>query len=260
MFGDIMGRPGRKALRAILPKLIGKYKPDLIIANGENLAHGKGITERTVKATFDIGINVLTSGNHIFNRKEGIELLHSGKFPILRPANYPPKVPGKGYLIYPVRTKKVLIINLVGRVFFAEDFDCPFRALEQILTKKENQNVDAIVVDAHTEATSETEALGYYFDGKITACLGTHTHVPTADLKILPNGTAYITDIGMVGIKNGILGMKKEPVIEKFLTQMPARFQIEENGLCEVNGVLVETDEKTIKAKKIEKIYEEVGV
>lgn len=260
MFGDVMGRPGRKALREVLPKLIEKHKPDLIIANGENLAHGKGITEKTVKSIFDIGINVITSGNHIFNRREGTELLKEKKLLILRPANYPPKAPGRGHLIYPVRTKNILVVNLVGRVFFAEDFDCPFRTLEQILAEKENQNVDAIVVDAHTEASSEAKALGHYFDGKITACLGTHTHVPTADFRVLPKGTAYVTDIGMVGIKDSIIGMKKEPIFEKFLTQVPTRFILEEEGVCEVNGILVETEEKSFKAKKIEKIYEEVEV
>jgi metallophosphoesterase (TIGR00282 family) len=259
MFGDVMGRPGRKALREALPKLTKKYEPDLIIANGENLAHGKGITEKTIKSMFDMGINVITSGNHIFNRREGIELLR-GELPILRPANYPPGAPGKGYLIYSVRTKNVLVVNLVGRVFFAEDFDCPFRTLEKIIAEKENQNVDTIIVDAHVEATSEAEALGYYFDGKITACLGTHTHVPTADFRILPKGTAYTTDIGMVGIKDSIIGMKKEPIFEKFLTQIPTRFVLEEEGLCEVNGVFVETEEESKKAKKIEKIYEEVEV
>lgn len=258
MFGDIVGKIGRSALRLTLPKLKEKFKPDLIIANGENAAHGLGITERTMRALFDMGINVITSGNHIFNKKEAIEILKEGKLPLLRPANYPPNVPGRGHLVWQTGKTKVLIVNLIGRVFFPEDFDCPFRALEKIL--EENKNIKIIIVDAHTEATSEIRALGFYFDGKISAMLGTHTHIPTTDAQILKNGTAYISDLGMVGSKNSIIGMEKEEVLSRFLTQMPSRFVVPERGPCEVCGAVIEIDEKSSMAKKIERVYEEIEV
>lgn len=258
MFGDIVGKIGRSALRLVLPEVKEKYKPDLIIANAENAAHGIGITRRTMQALFDMGINVLTSGNHIFNKKEAKELLEDKKIPLLRPANYPEGVPGRGQMIYEVKEKKVLIVNLVGRVFFQEDFNCPFKTLEKILG--ENKEVDAVIVDAHTEATSEIKALGLYFDGKISACLGTHTHTATADEQILEKGTAFISDIGMVGAKNSIIGMQAPEILHRFLTQMPARFIVPEKGLCEINGVFIEIDENSRKAKKIERVYKEVTV
>lgn len=258
MFGDIVGKIGRSALRLTLPKLKEKYRPDLVIANGENAAHGLGITKKTMQAVFDSGVNVITSGNHIFNKREIVEILKEEKMPLLRPANYPPNVPGRGHLVWEVGKMKVLIVNLVGRVFFPEDFDCPFRTLEKIL--EENKKIKIVIVDAHTEATSENKALGFYFDGKISACLGTHTHIQTADNQILKNGTAYMTDLGMVGPKDSIIGMQKKEVLERFLTQMPSRFVVPERGLCEVCGAVLEIDEKTGKAKKIERIYEEVMV
>ncbi|MEW6408359.1 MAG: TIGR00282 family metallophosphoesterase [Patescibacteria group bacterium] len=258
MFGDIVGKIGRSALRIALPKLKEKFKPDLIIANGENAAHGLGITKRTMQALFDMGVNVITSGNHIFNKKEAIEILKEGKLPLLRPVNYPPNVPGRGYLVWQAGKTKVLIANLVGRVFFPENFDCPFRALEKIL--EENKNIKIVIVDAHTEATSEIRALGFYFDGKISACLGTHTHISTADAQILKNGTAYISDLGMVGLKDSIIGMEKEEVLARFLTQMPSRFVVPERGLCEICGAVIEIDEKSGMAKKLERVYEEVMV
>lgn len=260
MFGDIVGRPGRNALRNTIPELKEKYEPDLIIANGENLAHGKGITEKTVKSIIDAGVDVITSGNHIFKRSDGTELVRQGKYSIIRPANYPKGVPGEGHIITQVGTESALVINIIGRVFFAEDFDCPFRALEDILSLEDNKHVDDIIVDAHTEATSEIKALGSYFDGKVTALIGTHTHVATADLQILKNGSAYMSDIGMVGIKDSLLGLKKEPILNKFLTQMPTRFEIDDHGLCEVNAIYIESEESSIKAKEVERIYREVEV
>lgn len=260
MFGDIMGRSGRGALRKAIPDLKEKYEPDLIIANGENIAHGKGVTEKTIRSIMDSGVDIITSGNHIFKRKDGTELIKQGKYPIIRPANYPPGVPGKGYLTTQVGTESALIINIIGRVFFAEDFDCPFRTIEEILSLKENKHVDDIIIDAHTEATSEIKALGRYFDGRVTAFIGTHTHVPTADLQILDKGSAYMSDLGMVGIKDSILGIKKEPIFNKFLTQMPSRFEIDDHGLCEVNAIFIESEEGSIKAKKVERIYTEVEV
>jgi metallophosphoesterase (TIGR00282 family) len=258
MFGDIVGKIGRTAVHAVLPKLKEKHKPDLIIANGENAAHGLGITGKTMRALFEAGVNVITSGNHIFNKKEAIEILKEGKLPLLRPANYPPSVPGRGAWVYEVKGKKILIVNLVGRVFFPEDFDCPFRTLEKIL--EENKRIKVIIVDAHIEATSEAKALGFYFDGKISAMLGTHTHVQTADNQILKNGTAYMTDLGMVGPRDSVIGMQKKEVLERFLTQIPNRFVVPENGLVEVCGAVLEISDQTGKAKKIERIYEKTTV
>lgn len=259
-FGDVVGRPGRAALQKAIPKLKEKYQPDIIIANGENLAHGKGLTEKTVRSVFEIGIDIITSGNHIFKKNEGVELMRQKKYPIIRPANYPPNVPGEGYVTLNVGTEKLLVINIIGQVFFRENFDSPFRAVDKILLEKEAQEANVIIVDAHTEVTSEIKALGYYLDGRVTACFGTHTHVATADLQILEKGAAFISDAGMVGIKDSILGVKKEQVLEKFLTQIPTKFEIEDHGICEVNGVFVESFDDSTKAKKVERIYQEVEV
>jgi hypothetical protein len=259
-FGDVVGRPGRAALRQLIPEIKKQYSPDAIICNGENLAHGKGITEKTLQATIDAGVDVVTSGNHIFKKNEGIEILKQNKYPVIRPANYPPHTPGKGYINLNIGTENLMVINITGQVFFRENFDSPFRILDEILDTKEAKNANAIIVDAHTEVTSEIKALGYYLDGRVTACLGTHTHVPTADSRILVKKTAYISDVGMVGIKDSVLGVRKDEVLEKFLTQMPTKFEIEDNGLCEVSGVYIESEESSIKAKKIESIYREIEV
>lgn len=258
-FGDIMGRPGRTAIKNILPELKKKYQPDLIIANGENLAHGKGITRKTLQEILDAGVEVLTSGNHIYRKSEGIEMLEQQPdLPVVRPANYPKGDPGKSYIIKQVRTKKVLITNINGRVFMQEDLDCPFRAIDQILKETKDQNPDIIIVDSHCEATSESRALGFYLDGKVSAVLGTHTHVQTADEQILPQGTAYITSAGMVGAKNSVLGIEKEKVIKHFLTQMPPKWEIEEKEPIEIDAVLIEFNEKN-KAVSIERIQEEIS-
>lgn len=258
-FGDIVGKPGRKAIKKILPDLKEKHSPDFIIANAENLAHGKGINEKTIKEMTEAGIDAFTSGNHIFQRKEGLPLLEKRDTNIIRPANYPPQAPGAGFKFFSIRTKKLLLINLIGRVFFREDYDCPFRTIDNILEKAQAEKPNAIIVDIHTEATSESKALGFYLDGRVSAVFGTHTHVPTADAEILGKYTAYVTDVGMVGVKDSVLGVEKESVIEQFLTQLPFKFDILERGICEVNSILVEIDEKG-KAKKIEKIYQEVKV
>lgn len=248
-FGDIVGKAGRIATKKILPQLKEKYNPDLIIANGENLAHGLGITKKTVQEILDAGIDVLTSGNHIYDKTEGIEMLQQdSNLPIVRPANYPIENPGKRYIIKQVRTKKVLITNVLGRVFIKEDLDCPFKTIDKILEETKNEKIDFSIVDFHKEATSEGKALGYYLDGKVSAVLGTHTHVQTSDEEILKNGTAYITEVGMVGIKDSVLGVQKEKVIDQFLTQMPHRWEVDESGKCIINAVVLnlESDKKTI--------------
>jgi len=258
-FGDIVGRGGRRAVRNILPKLQKKLSPDFVIANVENLAHGKGITEKTLNQMEEAGIEAFTSGNHIFQRKEGLEILEKKDTNVLRPANYPPEAPGIGYKIFQIRTKKLLLINIIGRVFFREDYDCPFRTMDNILIDTKDEKPDVIIVDFHKEATSESQAMSYYLDGRISALIGTHTHVPTADAQIMPQKTAYITDVGMAGIKESVLGVNKKSVIEHFLTQLPFKYDIIDEGVAEVNYVVIDIDNKG-KAKSIEKGYEEVEV
>lgn len=256
-FGDIMGKPGRRALAQVLPKLQKKHHPDLIVVNGENLAHGIGITERTIRDLLNSKVDIITSGNHIFDKKEGIPLLDDPMLSIVRPANYPPDVPGRGYLTTEVKDKKILVINLLGRVFFSEDFDCPFRKAQEIISQNP---ADIILVDFHSEATSEKRSLGFYLDGKVTVFVGTHTHVPTADAQILPQGTAYISDVGMVGIKHSVIGVEKKAIIESFLNQLPHQMDIPESGLCVVNGVLIKINDQTNRAEAIQPINEEVDI
>lgn len=256
-FGDIIGRPGRNAIKKILPRLKTSYAPDLILGNCENLAHGKGITRETIQEMELAGIDYFTSGNHIFSLKQGQEILDRKDSHVLRPANYPPGIPGKGYKIFEVGTAKVAIINLIGRVFFQEDFDCPFRTANSILAEIAEQKVKIILVDFHAEASSESIALGWHLAGRVSLVVGTHTHVQTADERILPGGTAYITDIGMVGVKDSVIGVEKEIIIQSFLNQMPWQHQLAE-GDCSVNAIVCEIDPASGKASRIERISEQV--
>lgn len=252
--GDIVGRPGRKTITELLPEIREEFTPDAIIANGENMTHGRGISEETVKEMQRAGIMFFTSGNHIFANKSGLQKLSDNKFPVIRPANFPPGNPGRGYeIIETGKFQKILVINLMGRVFMKQNYDCPFRVTDEILKEYENEDLSAIIVDIHAEATSEKVALGHYLDGRVTAVLGTHTHVPTADAKILDNGTAFIADVGMVGVTDSIIGVEKEPIIKGFLTQMPFKYEIAD-GPCELGAVLIEVDEKTKKTTEIKQI------
>lgn len=256
-FGDIIGQPGREAIKKILPQWKEKYSPDLILANGENLAHGLGITEKSLNEVLAAGIDLVTSGNHVFDKIEAINLLENKDIPLLRPANYPPSVPGRGERIVEIGVKKILVINLNGRLFFKESLDCPFRKVDEILEEYQDEKINATLVDFHAEATSEKKAMGYYLDGRVTAVLGTHTHIPTADAEILPSGTAYISDVGMVGPMNSVIGIDKELAIKGYLTQIPPgkgeKGKLAE-GPVEVNAVLIEIDDKTNLSKKIERI------
>ncbi|PIS35818.1 MAG: TIGR00282 family metallophosphoesterase [Parcubacteria group bacterium CG08_land_8_20_14_0_20_38_56] len=253
-FGDIFGRPGREALKLILPKLREKYEPDFVIANGENSAHGKGITEKSLKEILEAGVDLITTGDHAFEIKGSLEIFSQKEIPVLRPANFPKEVPGQGWKLLEVRTKKILVLNLLGRVFIRCQLDDPFRLAKKII-KENKDEVKIILVDWHCEATAEKKALGLYLDGEVSAVLGTHTHVPTADERILPRGTAYITDLGMVGPHNSIIGAKEEEVMKGFLKQLPFVLEPAE-GPVEVNGVFLEIDNKTGLAKKIERIRE----
>jgi len=247
MIGDIIGRPGRQVVHKLLPGLREQYGLDLVIANGENTAGGFGLTSTTARELLDAGVDVLTSGNHIWAQKEIIPYL-DGEMPILRPLNYPPGVPGKGYLI----NKQAMVVNLIGRTFMA-NFDCPFRAMDKLLSEfKHRQPV--IIVDFHAEATSEKVAMGQYLDGRVSAVLGTHTHVGTIDAQLLPQGTAYVTDVGMTGPINSVIGDDTESVLQRFLTMMPHRLSVGK-GETILNAVLVSVDDKSGRATSIDRIY-----
>ncbi|MDI6739111.1 MAG: TIGR00282 family metallophosphoesterase [Candidatus Edwardsbacteria bacterium] len=249
--GDIIGRPGRGAVKKLLPSLTAEHGINFVIANGENAAGGFGLTPKVVEELFAMGIGALTSGNHLWDKKEIIPLL--GKEPrILKPANYPAEAAGFAHGIYEAAGgAKIGVFCLQGRVYM-KPIDCPFRAADHFvaLLKKET---DIIIVDVHAEATSEKVALGWHLDGRVSAVIGTHTHVMTADERILPNGTAYITDAGMTGGFDSVIGMEKKEVLERFLAGMPAKFEVASKDV-RLNAVLIEIDDRTGKARKIERI------
>jgi len=252
VIGDIIGSPGRRAVKEVLPGLKQQYGIDFVIANGENVAGGLGLTLNTAEELFDAGVDVITSGNHIWAQKEIIPYLDS-EMPILRPLNYPPGVPGRGYLVF---ENRIVVVNLIGRTFIG-NFDCPFRAMDKLLAELEAKPA-VIIVDFHAEATSEKVALGRYLDGRISAVLGTHTHVGTIDAQLLPKGTAYVTDIGMVGPVNSVIGDDAETVLSRFLSMIPHRLTIGK-GKVTFNAILVTVDEETGLATDIERICREVG-
>jgi metallophosphoesterase (TIGR00282 family) len=244
--GDIIGKPGRKAVRELLPSLRRDYRINLIIGNGENAAGGIGITPSTARELFDSGIDVITTGNHIWAHSEIIPYL-DGNLAIIRPLNYPPGTPGRGYL----SRDGVLVVNLIGRTFIG-NFDCPFRAMDQLLARVEGKST-IIIVDFHAEATSEKVAMGWYLNGRVSAVLGTHTHVGTIDARVLSGGTAYVTDIGMVGPMDSVIGDDPDSVINRFLTQIPRRLSVGK-GTVTFNAILVEVNEETGKATDIARV------
>jgi metallophosphoesterase (TIGR00282 family) len=247
--GDIIGRPGRRALKKFLPILLEKYSPSLVVANGENAAGGIGITPDICRQLL-AQVDVLTSGNHIWDKRDAVEYLDQEPR-LLRPANYPSPNPGKGvYTFETTEGFQVAILNLQGRVFM-EPVDCPFRAADRELKSLEDRN-PITLVDFHAEATSEKQAMGWYLDGRVAVVVGTHTHVTTADEKILPQGTAFITDVGMVGGYESVIGLKKEQAIQRFLTSRPQRFEPGKLGLI-FSSVYVEVDTKTRKAISIQR-------
>ena len=250
--GDIIGSPGRRAVREILPGLKQQYGIDFVIANGENVAGGLGLTLNTAEELFDAGVDVITSGNHIWAQKEILPYLDS-EMPILRPLNYPPGVPGRGYLLF---DNRMVVVNLIGRTFIG-NFDCPFRAMDKLLAELRTKPA-VIIIDFHAEATSEKMALGRYLDGRVSAVLGTHTHVGTIDAQLLPGGTAYVTDIGMTGPVNSVIGDDTETVLSRFLSMIPHRLAVGK-GRVVFNAILVTVDEETGLATRIERICREVG-
>jgi len=255
--GDIIGHPGRRALRKCLPRLKQKYSPDFVVANAENAAGGVGITEEVGTELLGL-VDVLTSGNHVWDKKEALPYLEREPR-LLRPANYPSPNPGKGsYILESPRGWKAGVLNLQGRVFM-EPLDCPFRVADGEVAKL-RAATPIIVVDFHAEATSEKQALGWHLDGKVSALIGTHTHVPTADERILPRGTAFITDVGMVGGYHSVIGIRPEQAVARFLTARPQRFEPEKEGLV-FSSVYIEVDAATGRALSVrrETIVEESG-
>ena len=250
LIGDIMGKPGRRALEAVLPQLREEEALDLVIANGENAAGGYGLTAETTDAILDAGVDIITSGNHIWDQREVISLMES-ELPILRPANYPVGAPGRGML----RMGDAVVINLQGRVFMPEGTDSPWTVVDDLLAQLEDDPPRYVFVDFHTEATSEQTAMGWYLDGRVSAVVGTHTHVPTADTRILPKGAAYVTDLGMTGALHSIIGSNPDDVLARFLTAMPRRLNVASGaGPVQFNSVLVELDDLTGLAKQIRRV------
>jgi metallophosphoesterase (TIGR00282 family) len=250
MIADIVGRPGRRIISSVLDGLRADYGADVVVANGENAAGGLGLTGAVGRELLDQGIDILTMGNHTWDKKELIEFLESEER-IVRPANYPPGVPGRGSTVFSCNGGSLAVINLLGRVFL-HDGDCPFRTAQIELEKLAGRHRGPILVDMHAEATSEKMALAYFLDGRVSAVVGTHTHVATDDLRILPGGTAYVTDIGMTGPVDSVIGIKKDLIIRRFMTQMPVRFEVPD-GQARLEGVFIRTDEDG-KALQIEKI------
>ena len=246
MIGDVIGRPGRRAIRSLVPELREEHGIDLVIANAENTAGGFGLTLETAYELLENGVDVLTSGNHIWDQKEIVPHLDEG-LPLVRPANYP-DAPGRGYIVH----DGVMVMNLIGRVFMAP-LDCPFRTAANILNEVAEDGPRVVLVDFHAEATSEKQAMGWYLDGRVSAVVGTHTHVGTVDTRVLPSGTAYVTDVGMTGPMDSVIGSDSSAVLDRFLTGLPNRLTVA-SGPVIMNSVLVEVDSESGKALSIDRM------
>jgi metallophosphoesterase (TIGR00282 family) len=259
MIGDLIGRPGREALRRLLPGVRATYGCDLVVANVENAASGFGLTAEIGREILGLGVDVMTGGNHLWDRKEG-EAYIAAEERLVRPANYPPNTPGRRFAVRRVGGVRVAVLCLQGRVFMAP-LDCPFRELDRLLEELRGE-ADLFVLDFHAEATSEKQAMGWYADGRVSVVVGTHTHVPTADERILPAGTAFVTDLGMTGGYESVIGMERDTVLQKFLTGMPVRFTVAK-GDVRLSGLVVDVEEGTGRARSLARVHErlaEVGV
>ncbi|OGY15738.1 MAG: hypothetical protein A3I52_01620 [Candidatus Blackburnbacteria bacterium RIFCSPLOWO2_02_FULL_40_10] len=275
-FGDIFGKPGREALKFIIPQWKKEYEPDVIIANGENMSHGAGISESAIKELMSAGVQIITGGNHTLEGKNASNLLNDASLPLLRPANMSSELPGRGFGFYrignnpldPARGRELgimdgpenanlLVINLIGQVHMRYQYDSPFKAIDEILqgpTLKSERSGLVKIVDWHADASSEKIALGWYLDGRVSAVLGTHSHTPTADERILPKGTSFVSDIGMIGPHNSIIGQEISANLERFIKQIPKKVEVAPAPPYEINAVFLETDEKTGKTIKIQRI------
>lgn len=255
--GDVIGRPGRRVVRELLPGLVDRHRVDLVVANGENASGGIGLSPKGAEELLAAGVQVLTSGNHIWKKKEIVPYMEDNP-DVIRPANYPPATPGAGSTIRETAAGiPVAVMNLLGRTFM-EAVDCPFRTAEAEWERLKART-PILLVDFHAEATSEKVALGWFLDGRASAVLGTHTHIQTSDERILPGGTAYLTDAGMTGPADSVIGVKKEIAIDRFLTQMPHKFEVAKKDLV-LEGVLVTVDEKSGRALAISRLRERLPV
>lgn len=254
VFGDLMGSTGLEALRVALLELRHTHRPDIVIANIENISNGKGITAALAEEVFHLGVDVATTGDHAWDDRSGIPVFEREAARLLRPANFPPGVPGKGWTTLTRGATTIAIAHCIGRVFFRAQYDDPFRAAEAWLASLPRVRPLVTLVDFHAEATSEKRALGFFLDGKVTAVWGTHTHVPTSDEQLLPRGTAYLSDVGMTGALHSVIGLPVAPAVEGFRTQMSTGTHPESTRPWEVNALLLNIDEGTGKARGIERI------
>ena len=250
MIGDVYGEPGRAALAKLLPKLRDQHRVDFTVVNVENSAGGFGVTQPIAESVLDLGVDVMTTGNHVWDKKETVSYIVKENR-LLRPANYPEGTPGAGYITVKAGPHRVTVINLMGRVFM-NPIDCPFRKVEAILESVGGETPIRLV-DFHCEATSESIAMGWWLDGKVSAVVGTHRHVQTADERVLPGGTAYITDLGMTGPTDGVIGVDREQILQRFLYQMPMRFETAK-GPAALHGVVITVDPDTGRASAIERL------
>ncbi len=251
VLGDLIGTSGRLLVQRVLRPLRKQYAIDLVIANGENSFGGRGITVATAEDMVSAGVDVITTGNHVWRGKDIVEAL-TGRLPIVRPLNYPAGAPGRGWLTVQVGDTRVTVVNAIGRIFL-EPLDDPFAAIARLLDAPPAA-LGAVIVDFHAEATSEKRALGWYLDGRVAAVVGTHTHVPTADAQVLPKGTAYVTDLGMCGPRHSVIGMAIGPSVERFVTGRPTRYEVAEGGPLDLNAVVIEIDRATGRAASIRRV------
>jgi len=258
--GDIVGKIGRKTVAKVLPELKEEFRTDFVVANVENLAHGKGTTKDTLSEVLAAGVDFGTGGNHTFAKDDIVTLLNDPSVPLVRPANFPAGTPGDGSRVVSVGSRNILMINLLGRVFMKDPVDDPYAAFDEIYSRHERENLAAVFVDFHAETTSEKVLMGWYTEGRATAVVGTHTHVPTADDWILPGGTAYVSDLGMCGGRDTSLGIEKEHALRRLRSPLSGKFDPPESGHCRFNSVLVEFDAASRKAVNIERIDREVVV
>ncbi|RJO62100.1 TIGR00282 family metallophosphoesterase [candidate division WS5 bacterium] len=249
---DIVGKPGRQIVKEVLPELKKEEGIDFVIANGENMTSGNGMTKGCMEELLDVGVDFFTTGNHIWKKPEFFSELDKKETPVIRPANYPPDSPGVGYKVVKTVFGKILIVDILGRQGINANVENPFSSIDEIL-KSTKGKYDLSIVDFHAEVTSEKVAFGLYLDGRVNAVIGTHTHVPTADERIMPKGTAYISDAGMTGVKESVLGVKKDIIIELFKTGIPQKFEQETKGPRIFNSILIEIEKggKTISIQRV---------
>jgi metallophosphoesterase (TIGR00282 family) len=251
ILGDVVGRPARRAVRDLVPSLIQQEQVSLVVANAENAAGGMGVDINSAKELQSAGVNVLTSGNHIWKKKEIYAYLDQDET-LLRPANFPAGAPGKGWCVWRHNGLRALVVNVQGRVFMPNHVEDPFRCVDEIL-RHQRESSPVVIVDMHAEATSEKSAMGWYLDGRVSVVFGTHTHVQTADERLLPGGTAYITDVGMCGPVDSVIGLERETVIRGFISQLPRQFEVAKGNVV-LQGIIVEVDDATGKARAIRRL------